>query len=1185
MNRLLFSLISLLLFSFCYLVPTGLVAQSSEHFDDLESVCATDLVHELYSKDPAYLEKVNANEAFTQGQRGSSMASFTIPVVVHVIHRGDVGVSERLISDSEIIAGLQKLNDSFEGLGVPTFGVTSNTPASVDMEIDFCLATQDPSGASTTGIVRVDGSQVPGFTTNGLTFINPATSNHEQLKDLSRWPVTDYLNIWVVYNIEGAGGFAFFPNGGDYDGVTIDYFGFDGTILTHETGHWLNLMHTFQGDANGTVCPQNNNCAQDGDRVCDTPPHRRVECSTSSCDPSGFVHASGHSYMSYCSTLLSRFTQGQKDRMHAALMGPIRGPLQSSNGCGPVSSSLDLSVDNISSQGLQCSGTFDTEFTVTNRGTVAVNSAGYTYSSNLGAVTSGTVNGLNLASGQSQVISTSITLAGGTTSLTASIDLVNGVVDDNQQNNSQTETDSFLDSDNDGVCAIEDCDDANAAVPASPGSSCDDNDPNTTGDIIQPDGCSCAGIPVTTMGCVANYSISASGVVTITGLPSDANTKIFDASYNAEWSCNPWNGNPCTSLETVSTLMPNEQYYLSIESNECQEWFPFTITAPTSNGISITCPENVTLAPVQGNLVTLTWPVPTATTDCAGGGLQIVQTNGPTRGTQLLANNSTYTITYEATDACGNTSSCSFTVTEEVFYDSVTIDNCPTTISVDATSPTGAVVSWPTLTATSTCGNGVTVQQLAGLASGTEFPIGTTQVVLRVDANGCNADATCVFDVVVSDVTPSGCDVNYSISASGVVTITGLPTDANAKIFDDSFNAEWACNPWNGSPCSLQETVNGLLPNEQYFLSVESNECQEWFPFTISTPTSSGISLTCPADITLAPTQSNMVTLTWPIPTATTDCSSAGFQVNQTAGPARGSQVTASNTTYTIEYEATDNCGNSSICTFTITDQVFTNSVAINDCPSDITVQATSSTGASVQWPSLSTVSTCGGGVTFSQIAGLPSGSEFPIGITQVIFRATSTTCNAEAECIFNVEVLDVNQVGCAVDYTISGGVVTVTDLTSDANAKIFDTSFGVQWGCNPWTGSPCSTTEVISNLVPGNDYFLSVESDECQEWIPFTLSASFGSIRQATESTPTPMKLVAYPNPARNKLFLEFENEGSSRAKICISNINGTRLIQEEFTSSYHIAEMDVSTLPKGIYLISLTIQDEVVTKTFTKL
>ncbi|MEM8907297.1 MAG: HYR domain-containing protein, partial [Bacteroidota bacterium] len=52
---------------------------------------------------------------------------------------------------------------------------------------------------------------------------------------------------------------------------------------------------------------------------------------------------------------------------------------------------------------------------------------------------------------------------------------------------------TFEDSDNDGVCNIEDCEPNNPGLPAAPGTACNDGDMNTENDVIGADGCSCAG--------------------------------------------------------------------------------------------------------------------------------------------------------------------------------------------------------------------------------------------------------------------------------------------------------------------------------------------------------------------------------------------------------------------------------------------------------------------------------------------------------------------------------------------------------------------------------------------------------------------------------------------------------------------------------------------------------------------
>ncbi len=52
---------------------------------------------------------------------------------------------------------------------------------------------------------------------------------------------------------------------------------------------------------------------------------------------------------------------------------------------------------------------------------------------------------------------------------------------------------SCPDMDGDGICAVDDCDDNDANLPAAPGTACNDGDVNTENDVIGADGCSCAG--------------------------------------------------------------------------------------------------------------------------------------------------------------------------------------------------------------------------------------------------------------------------------------------------------------------------------------------------------------------------------------------------------------------------------------------------------------------------------------------------------------------------------------------------------------------------------------------------------------------------------------------------------------------------------------------------------------------
>ena len=301
--------------------------------------CATDFIHNnLMQTDSAYRDQIVTLESqvksITQKQANNKSTStlYTIPVVAHVIHLGEPIGTGSNISDIQIQQAIAGLNDRFRnvnGLGV-------------DVELEFCLASKDPNGNSTNGINRVDGSSVPNYSANGITPTgNPCSGAIEtDIKDLSRWPVSDYYNIWVVSEIcNGAFvGYASYPLGGLYDGLVIVSTSVTSTsgTLPHEVGHGFFLYHTFNGDGGNVSCPVDTNCLIDGDRVCDTPPHKQSDCGTTNpCTSSGVWDNSRYNYMAYC-PLVNRFTQGQKDRIRATAIVAPRVSLLTSVGCGPL---------------------------------------------------------------------------------------------------------------------------------------------------------------------------------------------------------------------------------------------------------------------------------------------------------------------------------------------------------------------------------------------------------------------------------------------------------------------------------------------------------------------------------------------------------------------------------------------------------------------------------------------------------------------------------------------------------------------------------------------------------------------------------------------------------------------------------------------------------------------------------
>jgi hypothetical protein len=281
---------------------------------------------------------------------------YNIPVVVHVIHKGEAVGTGTNISDSQILSQIEVLNEDFNRTN-PDVASTPDEFQSVaaGINIHFVLAKQDPNGLSSNGIVRVKGSK------------SSWTINDEfTLKSTSYWPAEDYLNIWVTNLSSSLLGYAQFPfsnldgledavNDRLTDGVVIDYavFGSDrsnsfdlladfnlGRTTTHEVGHFLGLRHIW-GDDDGS-------CAGSGDYVADTPNQGDY---TSGCPSSPQtscgVHTMFQNYMDYSNDdCLNLFTQGQVDRFNIVLQNsPRRTTLMSSHGLsepGPLANDLGL---------------------------------------------------------------------------------------------------------------------------------------------------------------------------------------------------------------------------------------------------------------------------------------------------------------------------------------------------------------------------------------------------------------------------------------------------------------------------------------------------------------------------------------------------------------------------------------------------------------------------------------------------------------------------------------------------------------------------------------------------------------------------------------------------------------------------------------------------------------------------
>ncbi len=369
---------------------------------------------------------------------------YTLPVVFHIIHLGEpVGLGSN-ISDAQVESAIVALNNHFRK--VPG---TTGDGSGVDTNIQFVLAKRDPSNQPTNGIVRVNGSSVANYSTLGIEASSGVGAVEENVKALSTWPRDKYVNIWVVSEIEGndggAGiqGYAYFPVNSVIDGIVILHsatgtmgtaksYTNHGKTLSHEVGHYLNLYHTFNSTS---ACGVESSCGTQGDRVCDTPPTPLGgSCSSPSCGGTQQVE----NYMDYTSqTCQDMFTQGQKDRMRAALE-TLRPTMLTTLGGVPLTA-LDAAVASNGVPGFLCNTGYQPKATLTNVGSTTITSATVRYRIDGGSWESVQFAG-SLASGSSTVVTLPAmpSLSAGNHTIEFNVNAPNGGTDQNSGNNSVT---------------------------------------------------------------------------------------------------------------------------------------------------------------------------------------------------------------------------------------------------------------------------------------------------------------------------------------------------------------------------------------------------------------------------------------------------------------------------------------------------------------------------------------------------------------------------------------------------------------------------------------------------------------------------------------------------------------------------------------------------------------------------
>jgi PKD repeat protein len=277
-------------------IPSAIAASNNSHAPD--RCKATDAMNQYWEKNPNALKEAMAfsklkfnrpvrkhKNAINNGDspNGESLKiagtdpemkvlanpDYVIPVVFHVYGTNFNGYS---VNDALIEDALTRTNEDIQGLGPDYGSVISEFSAIKDsLSVEFRLAKKDPNGNATTGIVYHPNACGAG----NYGDANVAADN---------WNNYKYMNVYIQNDLYCDGsttnsGVAWYPdtymsdqgiarvayNGAYLGNNTSENFR---SVLTHEFGHYMNLIHTFEG---GCKRPNENQCSTSGDQICDTP--------------------------------------------------------------------------------------------------------------------------------------------------------------------------------------------------------------------------------------------------------------------------------------------------------------------------------------------------------------------------------------------------------------------------------------------------------------------------------------------------------------------------------------------------------------------------------------------------------------------------------------------------------------------------------------------------------------------------------------------------------------------------------------------------------------------------------------------------------------------------------------------------------------------------------------------------
>ncbi|HEX4493126.1 MAG TPA: HYR domain-containing protein [Acidimicrobiia bacterium] len=476
----------------------------------------------------------------------------------------------------------------------------------------------------------------------------------------------------------------------------------------------------------------------------------------------------------------------------------------------------------------------------------------------------------------------------------------------------------------------------------------------------------------------------------------------------------------------------------------------FNVTVEDTTAPVITTPGDLTAEATSADGAVVDYTAPSATDAVDGTDTVLCGSNGgdvfPIGTTEVDCVTS---------DAAGNPTLAQFNVT--VQDTTAPVITTPGHVTAEATSADGATVNYTAPSAA----DAVDVTDVVSCSndSGDGFPLGTTTVSCSTVDNAGN-DSSTSFTVTVVDTTAPAITVPShptaeATGASGAVVNYTVPSSTDAVDVTDVVS----CSNDSGDVFPIGTTaVDCSATDAAGNIGTAS--------FNVSVGDTTPPVVTVPTDRTAEATGASGAVVNYTAPSATDDVDGTDI-------------VTCSNDsgdgfaigTTEVDCSATDAAGNTGTASFNVT--VDDTTAPVVSVPSDVTVEATSANGATVNYAAASATDIVDGTdiVTCSN----DSGDGFAVGTTEVDCSATDAAGNT-GTASFNVTVEDTTAPVITTPGNLTAEATSadgaVVDYTAPSAADAVDGTDTVLCGSNPGDGFPLGATTVncITIDAAGND-------------------------------------------------------------------------------------------------------------------